>query len=198
MSVLLAKSADLATSQADKIANWTSKLIDAVTRIRQEAQYTAAASRKHIQDKIRILKTQADSTKRKILDTSDLDLLQTIKANFRLIFGLPRKTEYKSYSTKSVMATNLIRINTICSLYKSNLYSIIALATAYLTKTWTESSPEVFDGIIKLVKDKTEQDWPDEIVDIIGKLETERPISIEFSNLRGIVNLTKRLTILTD
>jgi 1,2-phenylacetyl-CoA epoxidase PaaB subunit len=135
MSVLLAKSADLATSQANEIANWTSKLIDAMTRIRQEAQCAATASRKHVQDKIRILKTQADSTKRKILDTSDLDSSRTIKANFRLIFGLPREIEYKSYSTKSAMATNLIRINTIRGLYESNPHSVIALVTAYLTKT---------------------------------------------------------------
>ncbi len=49
------------------------------------------------------------------------------------------------------MATNLIRINTICSLCKSNPYSVITLSTTYLTKTWTESSLEVFDGIIKLL-----------------------------------------------
>ena len=198
MLVHLAKSADLATSQADEIAQWTSKLIDAVTRIRREAQCAAAASREHVQDKIRMLKTQADSIKRKILDTSDLDSSRTIKANFRLIFGPPREPEYKSNSTKSVMATNLIRINTIRGLCESNPHSVIALATAYPTKTWTESSPEIFDGIIKLVKDETEQDWPEEIVDIMDELETERPMSIEFSNLRGMINLTNSLTISTD
>jgi hypothetical protein len=88
------------------------------------------------------------------------------------------------------MATNLIRINTIRGLCESNPHSVIALSTAYPTKTWTESSPEVFNGIIKLVKDETEQDWPEEIVDIIDELETERPMSIEFRNLRSIINFT--------
>jgi hypothetical protein len=86
------------------------------------------------------------------------------------------------------MAMNLIRINTIRSLCESNPHSVITLASAYPTKTWTESSPEVFDGIIKLVKDEVEQDWPEEIVDIMEELETERPMSIEFSNLRGMVD----------
>src|SRR4051794_15652915 len=100
MSVHLAKSADLATSQADEIAKWTSKLIDAVTKIRREAQDKAAACRERLQDNIRTLKTQADSAKRKILDTTELDSSRTIKANFRLIFGPPRDTEYKSRATK--------------------------------------------------------------------------------------------------
>jgi 1,2-phenylacetyl-CoA epoxidase PaaB subunit len=50
MSVHLAKSADLATSQADEIAKWTSKLIDAVTKIRRETQDEAAACRERVQD----------------------------------------------------------------------------------------------------------------------------------------------------
>jgi hypothetical protein len=188
MSVHLAKSAELATSQANDIAKWTSKLIDAVTRIRQEAQEAATASRERVQDKIRMLKTQADSTKRKILDASELDSSRTIKANFRLIFGPPRETEYKSNSTKSVMATNLIRINTIRGLCESHPQSVIALSTTYPTKVWTESSPEVFDGIIKIVRDEKEQDWPEEVVDIMDELETERPMSVEFGNLRGMIN----------
>jgi hypothetical protein len=190
MSVHFAKSADLATSQANEIAIWTSKLIDAVTRIRQEAQDAAAASREYVQDKIRTLKTQADSTKRKILDTSDLDSSRTIKANFRLIFGPPRETEHKSNSTKSVMATNLIRINTIRGLCESNPHGVIAISTTYPTKVWTESSPEVFDGLIKLVKDEKEQDWPEEIVDIMDEQERERQMSVEFRNLRGMINFT--------
>ena len=101
MSVHFAKSADLATSQANEIAVWTSKLIEAVTRIRQDAEDAAAASQEHVQDKVCTLKTQADSAKRKILDTSDLDSPRTIKANFRLIFGPPRETEHKSISAKA-------------------------------------------------------------------------------------------------
>ncbi len=56
------------------------------------------------------------------------------------------------------MVTNLIKINTIRGLYKSNPYSVIALLTAYSIKIWTESCPEVFNNIIQLVKDETEQD----------------------------------------
>jgi hypothetical protein len=190
MSVHFAKSADIATSQANDIAIWASKLIDAVTRVRQEAQDAAVASREHVQDKIRTLKTKADS-KRKILDTSDLDSLRTIKANFRLIFGPPRETEHKSKSAKAVMATNLIRINTIRCLCESNPHGVIAFSATYPTKVWTESSPEVFHGLIKLVKDEKEQDWPEGIIDIMNELEAERPMSVEFSNLRGIDQLDK-------
>ncbi|OJD10476.1 hypothetical protein AJ78_08526 [Emergomyces pasteurianus Ep9510] len=43
MSVHIAKSTNLATSQADEIALWTSKLIDAVTRVQQETRDEAAA-----------------------------------------------------------------------------------------------------------------------------------------------------------
>lgn len=43
MSVHFVKSADLAMSEANEIAIWTSKLINAVTRIRQEAQEAATA-----------------------------------------------------------------------------------------------------------------------------------------------------------
>lgn len=191
MSVHLAKSADLATSQADEIAIWTSKLIDAATKIRRETQCAAAACRERVQAKIRTLKTQADSTKRKILDTTELDSSRTIKANFRLIFGPPRETEYKSKSTKSVMATNLIRTNTIRGLCESHPHGVIALSTTYPTKVWTESSPGVFDGLIKLVKDEKEQDWPEDIVDIMNELEMERPMSVEFRNLRAKISQRK-------
>jgi hypothetical protein len=189
MLVQLSKSMHLATNEANEITKWTSKLIDAVTKIERTAQCSAVASRKHVQDKILRLKTQADSTKRKILDTSDFISSRTIKANFRLIFGPPRETENKSDSTKSAMATNLIRINTIRGLCESNPHSVIALSITYPTKTWTESSPEVFNGIITLVKDEKGQDWPDEIVDIMDELEMERRMSVEFRNLRGIINL---------
>jgi len=32
----------------------------------------------------------------------------------------------------------------------------------------------------------------------MDELEVERPMSIEFSNLRGMINLTNFLTVLTD
>lgn len=82
MSLHLPKSVDLATSQANEIAIWTSKLIDAVTTIRQEAQDAAALSQDHAQDKIRLLKTQADSAKRKILDTSRFGFVTDHKGEF--------------------------------------------------------------------------------------------------------------------
>ena len=156
MSIHLAKSTDLATSQANDIVKWTSKLIDAVTRIRQETQEAVTASRERVQDKIRMFKTQADSIKRKILDTSELDSSRIIKANFRLIFESSRETEYKSNSTKLVIAINLIRINIIRDLCESHFQGVIALSTTYPTKVWTESSSKVFDGIIKIVKDEKE------------------------------------------
>lgn len=188
MSVHLAKSADLATSQADEIAKWTSKLIDAVTKIRRETQDAAAVCRGRVQDKICTLKTQADLAKRKILDTTELDSSRTIKANFRLIFGPPRDTRYKSRATKAVMATNLVRINTIRGLCESNPHGVITLSTTYPTKAWTESSPGIFDGIIKQVREEKEQDWPEEIVGIMDELEMERPMSVEFRNLRSMIN----------
>ncbi|KAH6692793.1 hypothetical protein BKA61DRAFT_684092 [Leptodontidium sp. MPI-SDFR-AT-0119] len=177
MSVHFAKSADLATSQANEIAIWTSKLIDA---------NAAAASQEHVQDKVRRLKTQSDSTKRKILATSDLDSPRTMKANFRLIFGPPRETEHKSNSAKAVMATNLIRVNTIRGLCESNPDAVIAVTER--VQVWTESSTDVFDGLIKLLKEEKEQDWPEEIVDIMDELEAERPMSVEFRNLRAKIS----------
>ncbi len=55
MSVHLAKSADLATKQADEIVQWTLKLINSVTKIQQDTQSDAAACREHVQDEIRKL-----------------------------------------------------------------------------------------------------------------------------------------------
>jgi hypothetical protein len=86
------------------------------------------------------------------------------------------------------MATNLMRINTIRGLCESNPHGVITLSTTYPTKVWTESSPGIFDGIIKQVKEEKGQDWPEEIVDIMDELEMERPMSVEFRNLRGMIN----------
>jgi len=115
-----------------------------------------------------------------------------------LIFGPLREIEYKSNSTKSIMATNLIRINIIRGLYESHAHGVIALSTTYPTKVWTKSSPEVFNTLIKLIKDEREQDWPEEIINIMNELKTERPISIEFRNLRGMINFMCFLSVLTD
>lgn len=86
------------------------------------------------------------------------------------------------------MAINLIRINTIRGLYKSSPYGVITLLTIYSTKVQTKSSPKVFNGIIKQVKEEKEQDWPEEIVDIMDELEIERLMSVEFRNLYSIIN----------
>ncbi|OBT60426.1 hypothetical protein VE03_10328 [Pseudogymnoascus sp. 23342-1-I1] len=198
MSVQLAKSADLATNQAAEIAKWTLRLNNAMTKIQRDTQRDATARREYLRDKLHSLATQAVSTKRKILDTEELESSRTIKANFRLIFGPPRETEYKSRSAKSAIATNLIRITTIRSLCESNPHSVIALSTTYPTKVWTESSPEVFGGIIELVKGEKEQDWPEEIVDIINELKAERPMSAEIELLQGMINFMCILSVLTD
>lgn len=163
------------------------KLVEAVTKIQHETQRAAETQRNHVESKVSILKVQADSTKRKILETAELDSSRTIKSNFRMIFGPPREMEYKSRSTKSMMATNVVRIDIIRRLCESNPHGVIALSTTLPTKVWTEASWEVFDGLIKLLRDETEQDWPEEIIDIMTELEAERPMSAEFRNLRGIV-----------
>ncbi|KAG9230404.1 hypothetical protein BJ875DRAFT_488007 [Amylocarpus encephaloides] len=173
MTVHLAKSADLAMNQAAEIAKWTSTLITCRERVR---------------GKIRSLETQADSTKRKILDTAELGTSRTAKTNFRLIFGPPRKTEYLSKSTQYVKAIKLNRINTIRGLSESHPHGVIAFSITYPTKVWTESRLEVFDGLAKSIKDEKEQDWPEEIVDIMNELEAERPMSIEFRNLRAKIS----------
>ncbi|ELR02016.1 hypothetical protein VC83_01460 [Pseudogymnoascus destructans] len=187
MSVQLAKSADLATNQAAEIAKLTLRLINAMTKIQRDTQRDATARRECLRDKLRSLAAQAVSTKRKILDAAELESSRTIKANFRLIFGPSRETEYKSRSAKSAIATNLIRITTIRGLCESNPHSVIALSTTYSTKAWTESSSDVFDGVIELVKVEKEQDWPEEIVDIIDELKAERPMSAEIELLRATI-----------
>lgn len=197
VTVHLAKSADLATNQAAEIAKWTSTLISVMTKIQRDTQRDAVACRERVRDKIRSLETQADSTKRKILDTAEL-ASRTAKTNFRLIFGPPRKTEYPSKSTQYVMVIKRNRINTIRGLSESHPDGVIAFSMTYPTKVWTESSLEVFEGLTKSIKDEKEQDWPGEIVDIMNELEAERPMSIEFSNLRGMINFTNFLAIFTD
>jgi hypothetical protein len=188
MSLHQAKSLDLAASQATEIAQWSSKLVDAVNKVLREAEAAATACHENLQNRIRELKTQADSTKRKMLETKELESSRTIRANFRLIFGPARRTEYRSKSSRDAMSTNLERITTIRELCESYPDGVIALSTSYPTKVWTESRPEVFDGILKLVKQEPAQDWPDEIVDIMNEIELERPMSAEFRNLRGMLH----------
>lgn len=97
-----------------------------------------------------------------------------------------------------MVATNIIRANTIRGLCESYPDGVIALSTTYPTKTWTESSTDVFDGLIKILKEEKEQHWPEEIVDIMDELETERSMSIEFRILRGMIKFTFFLSVLTD
>ncbi|KAH7393707.1 hypothetical protein BKA64DRAFT_710036 [Cadophora sp. MPI-SDFR-AT-0126] len=188
MTVHLAKSADLATNQAAEIAKWTSTLINVMTKIQRDTQRDAVACQERVRGKIRSLETQAYSRKRKILDTAEL-ASRTAKTNFRLIFGPPRKTEYPSKSTQYVMVIKSNRINTIRGLSESHPDGVIAFSMTCPTKVWTESSLEVFEGLTKSIKDEKEQNWPGEIVDIMNELEAERPMSIEFSNLRAKISL---------
>ncbi|KAH8797031.1 hypothetical protein F5882DRAFT_396330 [Hyaloscypha sp. PMI_1271] len=174
MSVHLAKSADLATSQADEITKWTSKLI-------------AVACRERVQDKIHTLKTQADLAKRKILDTAELDSSWTIKANFRLIFGPLRDTEYKSRATKAIMATNLIRINTIRGLCESNPHGVITLSTTYPTKVWTKSSPGRKDRHRPRIDDSDRPAREIEPLPLVqtSELATQTPLSSQYTSGRN-------------
>lgn len=67
-------------------------------------------------------------------------------------------------------------ISKIRDLCESYFQGVIALLVTYPIKAWTESSLEVFDSIIKIVKDKKEQDWPKEIVNIIDNVEKYKVI----------------------
>ncbi|KAE8154144.1 hypothetical protein BDV25DRAFT_148321 [Aspergillus avenaceus] len=96
MSVHLAKSPKLAITQADKIAKWSTKLVNTINKIQRDTEAAALACQKHLYRKIHKLKIQADLQKRKLLDTQELDSSRTIRANFRLIFSPARETEYCS------------------------------------------------------------------------------------------------------
>ncbi|PSN60497.1 hypothetical protein BS50DRAFT_625870 [Corynespora cassiicola Philippines] len=185
MSVCLAKGADLATSQANEIAEWASKLIIAVTAIQQEVENEAAAYRAQTQNKIRALGTQADSRKRKILDDGELDSSRTIKANLRLIFGPFKEGEYVCNKTKHAHSTTLRRIKVIRGLTSDHPHGVIAFLLAHSSKVWAESSWQIFNGLIESLKNETEQPWPDEIVEIMNELREERPMSAEFGSLQG-------------
>ncbi|OJD26943.1 hypothetical protein ACJ73_01665 [Blastomyces percursus] len=193
MSVYLARSPGLAIRQASQIAEWGLKLTSAVNKIQMEAQAQAAEFQESLQNKIQDLETKANATKRKIQDADELGSPRTINANFRLIFG-PAKTaaEYCSNSKKCAMITTAERIKTIRGLCEHHPDGIIMFSTSYSSKIWTESSPGVFDGIMKLVQKEKEQDWPDEIVDIMNKLEAERPMTSEFKSLRAKISQRQR------
>ena len=192
MSLLFAKSPHLARHQADEIADWSFKLIDAVNKIRNDAQAAATAWHERLQNQIQDLEGQANSTKRKILDTNQLDSSRTLRANFRLIFGPAKSTENRAATTRHLINASAERITTIRALCESNPDSVITLSTSYPTKTWTASSLGVFEGIIGIVKRETQLDWPDEIIDIMDELEAERPMSVEFRNLRGMYHANFR------
>lgn len=198
MSVHLAKSPNLALAQADEISTWGLKVVEAVNKIRHDAQLAAAECHKRLQDKICELEVQADSRKRKILDTKQLDSSRTIKANFRLIFGPTKETEYSSKSTKHLMSTIADRINIIRCLCDKYPDSVIALSISYPTKVWTESKPELFNAIIGTLKQEKMQEWPDEILDIMNELQKERPMSAEFEMLRGGVYLVGLESVIPD
>lgn len=186
MSVEFSKWPTLMKSQADGITKWSSKLVDAVKRIQSDAQAAVVACHEQSHSRIQELEGRANSSKRKILEANKFESSRTLKANFRLIFGPARAVENRPRSTRQIINASVPRITTIRRLCEDNPDSVIALSTGYPTKTWSEASPAVFEEIIKLVKQETEQDWPDQIVQIMDELEAERPMSTEFKNLRGM------------
>ncbi|PYH96030.1 hypothetical protein BO71DRAFT_190269 [Aspergillus ellipticus CBS 707.79] len=187
MSVHLAKSPSLAITQADEIAKWSTKLIDAIDKIKRDTKAAAIMCQQHLHSKIDEFKTQADSRKRRILDTQELGSSRTLRANFRLIFGPARETEYSSKSTKHLMSTITERINTIRGLCDEYPDGVIVLSIGYPTKTWTEPVSEIFEAISRLKQEKLEK-WPEEILDIMNELRNERPMSAEFEILRAKIS----------
>lgn len=196
MSVGFSKWPSLTKTQADGISKWGSKLIDAVNKIKRDAHAAAAACHEQSDHRVQELGDQAKSTKRKLLEANKLESSRTLKANFRLIFGPARATEDRPRSTRQLINTSAQRITTIRALCERNPDSVIALSTGYPTRTWLESNSAVFEGIIKLVEQETEQDWPDQIVNVMDDLEAERPMGVEFKNLRGRYH--EALEILAD
>ncbi|OJD21157.1 hypothetical protein ACJ73_07509 [Blastomyces percursus] len=191
MSVTFAKTPDLAKSQAEQISQLARKLIDAVIKIRQDAQTAANVCQERLQVTIRELNTRGNATKKKILENNRLDTSRTVKANFRLVFGPPKHSEYCSKTTKYAMESNAARSKTVRGLCESYPNAVITLSTSYPTKVWTESSAELFDGLINVLKKDAEKEvgvnWPSEILDIMDALAEERPMCDEFKVLRGQV-----------
>lgn len=188
MSVDLSKSIDYATAQANEIVEWSSKLIIAVTKIRENTQSNISKYQQNVQTKIDALKEQADQKKRRILENAELESSRTIRANFRLIFGPPRAQHYPVKRQRYAMETNRERINVIRGLSQSHPHGVLAFSIAHPTKVWTESSSDVFEGLVNWLMVEEEWTWPEEITDIMDELEGERPMCAEFSSLRGVIN----------
>ncbi|QSS66925.1 hypothetical protein I7I51_03137 [Histoplasma capsulatum] len=188
MCVTFAKGSDLAKSQAEQITQLTQKLIDAVTKIRQDAQTAANACQEHLQVTIRELSTQGNARKKKILQDHELDTLRTVKANFMLVFGPPKYSEKYSKRTKYSKKSTAVRIQTVHGLCESHPDAVITLSTSYPTVVWAISRVEVFDGLIEMLKKDAEKEvgvnWPCEILDIMDTFGKERPMCREFKILR--------------
>lgn len=187
MSVTFAKAPELAESQAETISRLTQKLISAITKIQDDAQTAANVLQERLRATIRELSTQGNTTTRKILENNSLDTLRTINANFRLAFGPLKKSEYCSRAKKYAMESNSMRIKTVRGLCENEPDAALTLLTSYPTKVWTESSTEVFKGLIKMLKDETKVgiNWPPQILHTMDKLEEERPMCEEFKILRS-------------
>ncbi|KAI1919983.1 hypothetical protein LOZ65_004262 [Ophidiomyces ophidiicola] len=187
MSITFAKSPELAESQANKIGRLTRKLASAITKIQDDAQTAANVLQGRLQATIRELSTQGNATKKKILENNKLDTRRTVKANFRLAFGPPKHSEYCSKTKKYAMESNAARIKTVRELCENFPDAALTLSTSYPTKVWTESSTDVFEGLIKVLKDETKvgDSWPHEILHIMDELEEERPMCEEFRVLRN-------------
>ena len=184
-SAHLANSPHLARAQANGVAEWGSKLIDAVNKVQREAHAAAIACDERLPSNVQRHGGRANSSKRKLVDINDLDSLRAIKASLSLIFELEPATAHRTRNQQDVNIS-AERIADIRRLCERNPDSMLTLLTEYPKKVWSETSRWVFRGIIELVEQELEQDWPDEIIDIMDELEDERLMSADFKNLRGM------------
>ncbi|KAI1955096.1 hypothetical protein LOZ58_006855 [Ophidiomyces ophidiicola] len=189
MTVHLPKSPDFAAEQADEIVYWATKLITAVTDIKNQTQKENVIRQKQLDEKLLQLKAEAHTKKRKLTEANELRSSRTIRANFRLIFGPPRPPGYKSRAAAAAMKTSCHRIKIIRNLCEKYPDGVISLSASYTSKVWIEGNSSIFSGIIRQVKEEKEQAWPEAIIDIMDELEIERPMSDEFKSLRSMFDL---------
>ncbi|EQL30325.1 hypothetical protein BDDG_13488 [Blastomyces dermatitidis ATCC 18188] len=138
MCVTFANVSDLAKNQAEQITQLTQKLINAATICK--------------------LRTQGNATKKKILQDNELNTSQTVKTNFMLLFELSKHSEYYSKRTKYSKKLNTVRFQTVHELCESYHNAVITLSMSYSTVAWMQSSVEVFDSLIKMLKKNAEKE----------------------------------------
>lgn len=186
MSVHLASSSHLARPQADMIIEWGSKLVNAINKVQREAHTAATARDERLPNSIQRHGVRANSSKRKLVGVNNLDSLRSLKTSLSLIFGLKTATAHWSRNPQKDINISAERIADIRQLCERNPDSVLTLLTEYPIKVWSQTSRGVFQGIIELVEQELEQDWPDEITDIMDELEAEKPMSAEFKYLYGM------------